>query len=1120
MIKTASLRATVLAFAENQLGVSQAKIPEYYIRELDVHVAIAPHDLNFIVCLQPAQGYGIVTCMEPVCKMTTIVLGPSSSIPDGGLKRGFGSLHNYRAVTLERSASNNNGMLSCSVRSGTFLDMKAINDAATAHPPTDRLKHAKSLIPRKRQSPLMFVGVENDPLQEIARTPPANLEPMKFSFTAIDANGGIKAIHAVHTADPLVTREPQRDKARMAFEAAGVVHGPYYTQMSAQPPPPTNFQSTADPYFFDELMYSESMASGSQLPFGQSSYWTPSFEEADSETDIDIYRSRWTDFRLEETHGKGRDRSTVPAANPDDINKFFIAAGNAEQFDGNASVANALGKLGLSGLYSLLPGMAVSLMPHQAIGVAWALEREKSSDKGGCLGDEMGLGKTVQIIALMVANPSNKPFCKTNLIVAPLALLDQWKLEIETKTTKGMRCLIYHGAGKPKRKDELIGYDVVLTTYHTLALEWPDLEAEEFSKQKRKRKKLDSFIVSDSDEDRKGKRKRELGLLFQMQWYRIIIDEAQNIRNRRTRISRSVTDLESTYRWCLTGTPIVNGLVDAYPLFRFIQLRPWYDWEEFNSHISKIEKRNPSLATTRLQAIFKLILLRRKKDSLLDGKRLIELPAKTVALEKLAFSPEEREVYQMIEARSQAKFNRFLRAGTVLKNYHQVMLLRLRQICVHPALIQETCDALVASDELSGKRDLKAERARAARSVSTEFVSRLMTQYKELAKARMLAEGESADAVVDAEECPICMDAFTDAIVTACGHAFCRECIVTILNGPCAVDEENPKKYKGNEKACPSCRSPISADKIFVREAFEPGDDDLAQAGPSRYKMDGNSDIEMFDMSETRVANGKGKAKKRLRKKRTIYDSDSDAYDDDLSDFIVQDEEEKNIRRDLKRSKRKRMIVDSDDDIEEVEKEAIFGNAEACPPTGEIKVMSRFLPSTKMKKMIEHLLMWSIEHPDEKTIVVSQWTEALKLVSNYLTEHSVGHVKYQGSMNREQRDKAIRVFMLSDKAPVMLMSLKCGGVGLNLTRGNHLGWSEAIENQAFDRVHRLGQQRNVFVQRLVIENTVEDRILALQERKRNLADGSLGEGNGKKIGRLSVRELANLFGLDHRGNVL
>ncbi|KAJ8073758.1 hypothetical protein PM082_012036 [Marasmius tenuissimus] len=128
-------------------------------------------------------------------------------------------------------------------------------------------------------------------------------------------------------------------------------------------------------------------------------------------------------------------------------------------------------------------------------------------------------------------------------------------------------------------------------------------------------------------------------------------------------------------------------------------------------------------------------------------------------------------------------------------------------------------------------------------------------------------------------------------------------------------------------------------------------------------------------------------------------------------------------------------------------------------------------------------------------------------------------------MTRPKREQAVRVFMSKDNAPIMLMSMKCGGVGLNLTRGNNvisldLGWSQAIENQAFDRVHRLGQAKDVNIHRLVIGNTVEDRIMALQERKQNLADGSLGEGNGKKIGKMTVKELAGLFGVDERGRVV
>jgi len=68
--------------------------------------------------------------------------------------------------------------------------------------------------------------------------------------------------------------------------------------------------------------------------------------------------------------------------------------------------------------------------------------------------------------------------------------------------------------------------------------------------------------------------------------------------------------------------------------------------------------------------------------------------------------------------------------------------------------------------------------------------------------------------------------------------------------------------------------------------------------------------------------------------------------------------------------------------------------------------------------------------------VISQWTGYLEMVSRYLTNEGFAHVKYQGSMSRDERSRAVRAFMAKDNATVMLMSLKCGGVGLNLTRAN------------------------------------------------------------------------------------
>jgi len=141
-------------------------------------------------------------------------------------------------------------------------------------------------------------------------------------------------------------------------------------------------------------------------------------------------------------------------------------------------VAKALAYLDLNTQSDRIPGMTITLLPHQLMGVAWMLQQEKGILAGGCLADEMGLGKvnisssprphsqsclpfrlfkctqhwprfihelTSFRIATMVKNPSKNPKVKTNLIIAPLALLDQWKLEIEEKTDCGLTCFVYHG---------------------------------------------------------------------------------------------------------------------------------------------------------------------------------------------------------------------------------------------------------------------------------------------------------------------------------------------------------------------------------------------------------------------------------------------------------------------------------------------------------------------------------------------------------------------------------------------------------------------------------------------------------------------------------------------------
>ncbi len=145
------------------------------------------------------------------------------------------------------------------------------------------------------------------------------------------------------------------------------------------------------------------------------------------------------------------------------------------------------------------------------------------------------------------------------------------------------------------------------------------------------------------------------------------------------------------------------------------------------------------------------------------------------------------------------------------------------------------------------------------------------------------------------------------------------------------------------------------------------------------------------------------------------------------------------------------------------------------------------------------LLMETLEEAleeDHKALVFSQWTSLLDLVEPELESRGIAFTRLDGSTR--DRGGVVASFQADDGPPVMLVSLKAGGTGLNLTAADHVflldpWWNPAVEDQAADRAHRIGQDRPVLVHRLVAEDTVDERILALQAQKREIAEAALGE---------------------------
>lgn len=138
---------------------------------------------------------------------------------------------------------------------------------------------------------------------------------------------------------------------------------------------------------------------------------------------------------------------------------------------------------------------------------------------------------------------------------------------------------------------------------------------------------------------------------------------------------------------------------------------------------------------------------------------------------------------------------------------------------------------------------------------------------------------------------------------------------------------------------------------------------------------------------------------------------------------------------------------------------------------------------------------------DHKALVFSQFLGMLALIKEKLNELGVDYEYFDGSTSAPDREKAIQRFQNDSNCRVFLISLKAGGVGLNLTAADYVyivdpWWNPAVEQQAIDRTHRIGQTKNIFAYRMICKDTVEDKILSLQERKRMLAADLITDDTG------------------------
>ncbi|CCG83604.1 putative SWI/SNF family DNA-dependent ATPase Ris1 [Taphrina deformans PYCC 5710] len=677
-------------------------------------------------------------------------------------------------------------------------------------------------------------------------------------------------------------------------------------------------------------------------------------------------------------------------------------------------------------------GLTKYLMEHQRVGLTWLIATESGTNKGGILADAMGLGKTIQAIAIMLSRPSEDKLCKSTLVVAPVALLRQWEREIRTMTFPSPSIYIHHGPKKFLKSSEVTKFDVVLTSFNTIGYE----EAAQTRYDENLAK-----LSTDAGE-------LPACPMLNTKWYRVILDEAHCIKNKATRSAKGCCNLQATHRWALTGTPMQNSVEELYSLISFLRIKPYNDHKAFTRDIAKpLTSKNTSIAgkaTKKIQALLTAIMLRRTKDSQIDGRAILQLPEKHSIVDDVIMNDEERDRYTELETGVKKALQRIMKHDRNATGSNMlVLLLKLRQTCNHFLLSgREEKDITVLG---------KAEGAAVARTLRPEVVHRLK------------------EASTSGFECPVCLDIVTQGvtIVVPCGHYYCAECLVQ------AMEVRNPDNEEDELARCPQCRGSFDLHNCINLKHFE------AAHCPERFDEPDLDD---------EVSNGK---------------VESPGEDNVRAKFLLNFKDKGKQKQRVKSSHR--------------------NGAEPRLSTAQFSdkynmTLDEFTSSAKMEKILALLLDIRTTRPGEKTIVFSQFTSFLDLVEIPLIEFGIRFLRYDGSLSAEQRNSALVRFEEDVDVNVILVSLKAGNVGLNLTCANHVILSEPfynpyVEDQAIDRAHRIGQQREVFVHRLIIKDSVESRVLAIQNRKRTLIEGAMDASQSAAITKLGKREIAYLFGL-------
>ncbi|KAJ7703076.1 SNF2 family N-terminal domain-containing protein [Mycena rosella] len=697
-------------------------------------------------------------------------------------------------------------------------------------------------------------------------------------------------------------------------------------------------------------------------------------------------------------------------------------------------------------------GLVVDLLKHQSQALQWAVEREnpilptKETDKpvqfwqlkkngsktyyfnlatkspqetpptlgrGALCADSMGLGKTLTMLALILATKTDvdPKFSNSTLIVAPLSVISNWEKQIDDHCLPGsMSYYVYYGAKRDISPKELQKFDVVITTYQTVAGEHDDKDAAAPSKKKKKVERS----------------------LFEIQWKRIVLDEAHTIRNPKTKMAKAACALKAQRRWALAATPIINSPKDLGSILTFLQICRPLDKEDFFKRLllRPLKDGDPAGAAL-LRNLMNHICIRRTKEMQdADGNSLVPLPPVEMIIVPVALSDEARVMYDEVEQLSKNRVEAYMRNTSTLAQSNVLSLLtRMRQLVLHTGLVPASyIEELRASDGTE-------EDAHAPAIVVTPA-------------DKIRLQDKLAQAIEECNECPVCFNLLEDARITSCAHIFCLPCITEVIS-------RDPK--------CPMDRRMITMADLYSPPApMEATQAPFREVEESTTGSSAKIDqlIQLLTLTP-------------YTEKSLVF-SQFTSFLDKIAERL-EESEIAYVRFDGRMSAKRRQETIAQFSVP-VEEEDV-GVTSSAGRRNRGRSSDGSLGRGEDADFV-------MQAEDDSDFLDDEDDESV-----YAKKNKKG--KGKGKAKAKPSYTTRPTLSPGENPKVMLISLKAGALGLNLTVANNVylmdpWWQDGIEAQAIDRTNRIGQTKPVHVYQLIAENTVESKVLEIQNRKKKL----------------------------------